>query len=94
LTADVGLIRVVVRRFAPSNHADAYPPPRSAGAKRPHYKWLCSFGLSTTIRRGWQELFDPAGIYQQYNIHRQPSNPGNPALLAVPGNSPVATRRG
>jgi len=34
----VGLIRVVVRRGAPSNHADAYPPPRSAGAKRPHYK--------------------------------------------------------
>jgi hypothetical protein len=25
LTADVGLIRVVVRREAPSNHADGYP---------------------------------------------------------------------
>jgi len=34
----VGLIRVVVRRKAPNNHADADPPPRSAGAKRPHYK--------------------------------------------------------
>jgi len=38
LTADVGLIRVVVRREAPSNHADGYPPPCSVGAKRPHYK--------------------------------------------------------
>jgi len=37
LTADVGLIRVVVRREAPSNHADGYLPPRSAGAKRPQY---------------------------------------------------------
>jgi len=27
----VGLIRVVVRRGAPSNHADAYPPPRCRG---------------------------------------------------------------
>ena len=34
----VGLIRVVVRRGAPSNHADAYPPPRSAGAKRPRQR--------------------------------------------------------
>jgi hypothetical protein len=31
LTADVGLIRVVVRRGAPSNHADAYLPPRCRG---------------------------------------------------------------
>ena len=37
LTADVGLIRVVVRREAPSNHADWNPPPRSASAKRSHY---------------------------------------------------------
>jgi len=31
LTVDVGLIRVVVRREALSNHADCNPPPRSAG---------------------------------------------------------------
>jgi len=31
----VGLIRVVVRRFAPSNHADAYPPPRCRGREAP-----------------------------------------------------------
>ena len=31
LPPGVGLIRVVVRRFAPSNHADAYPPPRCRG---------------------------------------------------------------
>lgn len=31
---DIGLIRVVVRRGTLSNHADWYPPPRSAGTKR------------------------------------------------------------
>jgi hypothetical protein len=28
---EVGSIRVVVRRFAPSNHADCNPPPRCRG---------------------------------------------------------------
>ena len=37
--------------------------PNGASAKRPRQQMIMRFHLSTTIRRGWQELFDPTGLY-------------------------------
>jgi len=39
-------------------------------------------------------LSQAQSVRQQYNIHRQPSDPEGPAMPAVPRNAPVATRRG
>jgi hypothetical protein len=53
---EVGLIRVVVRRFAPSNHADAYPPPRcrerEASATTSDYAVCsCKFSSDAFVRQ-------------------------------------------